>query len=360
MLATAPLSILVTDAQQPPTQLELRCVPCGQCLPDRRSNRLSVLVAGDAGYVGGAFVDHLIERGESVVVVDNLSRSLVSGLADGVPFYQVDVGDREAIAELARDHDVKACMHFAGLIAVGESVEQPGLYFEQNVSQTIALIDVLATHGVDKVVFSSSAAVYGEPLEIPIPEDHPRRPTSPYGSTKSIVERILTQYDLTGMIRSVSLRYFNAAGAAPGRPERHVPETHLIPLAIDAALGLRDRLTVFDTDYDTPDGTAVRDYIHVVDLADAHLRALDHLRGGAATEVFNLGNCEGYSVMQVIESVSRVAERDVPFVRGDRRPGDPPVLVASADRARQQLGWIPWHPKLDTIVSSAWESRTPA
>ncbi len=321
---------------------------------------MSVLITGGAGYVGGAVVDHLIEQGEAVVVVDNLSRTPDSGLPLGVPFYQVDIGDRDAIANVVRDHEVDACLHFAGLIAVGESVEQPGLYFEQNVSQTITLLDVLATHGVNSVVFSSSAAVYGEPEQVPIPEDHPHRPTSPYGSTKSIVEQILTQYDLTGMIRSVSLRYFNAAGAAPGRVERHVPETHLIPLAMDAALALRDPLTVFGTDYDTPDGTAVRDYIHVVDLADAHLRALDYLRAGGETKALNLGNGEGYSVMQVIESVSRVAEREVPFVLGARRPGDPPVLVASADRARQLLGWVPQHPELDAIVSSAWASRTPA
>jgi len=321
---------------------------------------MSILITGGAGYVGGAVVDHLIERGETVVVVDNLSRSPDSGLPDGIPFYRADIGDREAITGIVRDHSVDACLHFAGLIAVGESVEQPGLYFEQNVSQTIELLDTLATHGVRKVVFSSSAAVYGEPRQVPIPEDHPHRPTSPYGSTKSIVEQVLTQYDLTGMIRSVSLRYFNAAGAAPGRSERHLPETHLIPLAIDAALALRDPLTVFGTDYDTPDGTAVRDYVHVVDLADAHLRALGYLRGDGATDVFNLGNGEGYSVMQVIESVSRVAKREVPFVLGARRAGDPPVLVASSDRAQQTLGWVPQHPELDAIVSSAWESRTPA
>ncbi len=318
---------------------------------------MSILITGGAGYVGGAVAVHLIEQGETVVVVDNLSRTPDSGLPDGIPFYQADIGDRERITGIVQDHSVDACLHFAGLIAVGESVEQPSLYFEQNVSQTIELLDVLAAHGVDKVVFSSSAAVYGEPEQVPIPEDHPHRPTSPYGSTKSIVEQILTQYDLTEMIRSVSLRYFNAAGAAPGRVERHVPETHLIPLAIDAALALRDPLTVFGTDYGTPDGTAVRDYVHVIDLADAHLRALDYLRSDGTTEVFNLGNGEGYSVMQVIESISRVAEREVPFALGARRPGDPPVLVASADRARRVLGWVPQHPELDAIVSSAWDSR---
>ena len=321
---------------------------------------MSILITGGAGYVGGAVVDHLIGQGESVVVVDNLSRTPDSGLPDSVPFYRTDIGDRAAIAGIVREHAVDACMHFAGLIAVGESVEQPGLYFEQNVSQTISLLDVLATNGVGSVVFSSSAAVYGEPGQIPIPEDHPHRPTSPYGSTKSIVEQILTQYDLTGMIRSVSLRYFNAAGATPGRSERHVPETHLIPLAIDAALGLRDPLTVFGTDYSTSDGTAVRDYVHVVDLADAHLRALDHLRNDGSTDVFNLGNGEGYSVMQVLDSVSRVAGHEVPYAPGDRRAGDPPVLVASADRVQQILGWVPEHPELDDIVSSAWASRSPA
>jgi UDP-glucose 4-epimerase len=321
---------------------------------------MSILITGGAGYVGGAVVDHLTGRGETVVVVDNLSRSPDSGLPEDVPFHQVDVGDREAIASIVHDHAIEACLHFAGLIAVGESVEHPGLYFEQNVSQTIALLDTLATNGVDKVVFSSSAAVYGDPDRIPIPEDHPHLPTSPYGSTKSIVERILTQYDSVGMLRSVSLRYFNAAGAAPGRRERHIPETHLIPLAIDAALGLRDPLTVFGTDYETPDGTAVRDYVHVVDLADAHLRALDYLRAGEATSAFNLGNGAGYSVMQVIASVSRAAQRDVPFTLGSRRAGDPPVLVASSDRAQRLLEWIPRYPELDAIVSSAWDSRVHA
>ena len=320
---------------------------------------MSILITGGAGYVGGAVVDHLTEQGETVVVVDNLSRTPDSGLPDGVPFYQADIGDRAAIAGIVQDHSIEACLHFAGLIAVGESVEQPGLYFEQNVSQTISLLDVLATYGVRNVVFSSSAAVYGEPEQIPIPEDHPHRPTSPYGSTKSIVEQVLTQYDLTEMIRSVSLRYFNAAGASPGRSERHIPETHLVPLAIDAALALRDPLTVFGTDYDTPDGTCIRDYIDVRDLSDAHIAALNALDGGRSG-IYNLGNGEGYSVMQVIESVSRVAEREVPFTLGARQAGDPPVLVASAGRARQMLGWVPQHPELDVIVSSAWGSRTPA
>jgi len=321
---------------------------------------MSVLVTGGAGYVGGAVVDRLLAHGESLVVVDNLSRTPDSGLPDGVPFYRVDVGDREPITRIVEEHGVEACLHFAGLIAVGESVAHPGLYFEQNVSQTITLLDVLAAAGVENVVFSSSAAVYGEPEVVPIPEDHPQRPTSPYGATKSIVEQILTQYDLTGMIRSVALRYFNAAGAAAGRSERHIPETHLIPLAIDAALGVRGLLTVFGGDYDTPDGTAVRDYIDVVDLADAHLRALDYLRGGGATGVFNLGNGEGYSVMQVIEAVSRVSGREVPHVLGERRAGDPPVLVASSRRARETLGWVPGHVDLDTIVARAWNSRISA
>jgi UDP-glucose 4-epimerase len=321
---------------------------------------MSILVTGGAGYVGGTVVDRLLARGEAVVVADNLSRSPDSGLPADVPFYRVDVGDRDAISGIVRSHDIDACLHFAGLIAVGESVERPGLYFEQNVSQTITLLDVLVAGGVGRFVFSSSAAVYGEPLEVPIPEDHPHRPTSPYGATKSIVEQILAQYDRSDMLRSVSLRYFNAAGAAPGRAERHIPETHLIPLAIDAALRRRDPLTVFGTDYDTPDGTAVRDYIHVTDLADAHLDALDYLADDGATEALNLGNGAGYSVMQVIESVARVSGREVPYTLGDRRAGDPPVLVASSDRAHDLLGWTPRHADLDDIVRSAWTSRADA
>jgi len=321
---------------------------------------MSILVTGGAGYVGGTVVDRLLARGEAVVVADNLSRSPDSGLPADVPFYRVDVGDRDAISGIVRSHDIDACLHFAGLIAVGESVERPGLYFEQNVSQTITLLDALVAGGVGRFVFSSSAAVYGEPLEVPIPEDHPHRPTSPYGATKSIVEQILAQYDRSDMLRSVSLRYFNAAGAAPGRAERHIPETHLIPLAIDAALQRRDPLTVFGTDYDTPDGTAVRDYIHVTDLADAHLDALDYLADDGATEALNLGNGAGYSVMQVIESVTRVSGREVPYTLGDRRAGDPPVLVASSDRAHDLLGWTPGHADLDDIVRSAWTSRAGA
>lgn len=321
---------------------------------------MSVLVTGGAGYVGGVVADQLLGRSEKIVVVDNLSRSPTSGLPEDVPFYQIDVGDREALAAIVRDHRVEACMHFAGLIAVGESVARPVLYFEQNVAQTIALLDTLTMAGVETLVFSSSAAVYGDPSEIPIPESHQHHPTSPYGASKSIVEQMLLQLDRCGVLRSISLRYFNAAGATEGRAERHEPETHLIPLAIDAALGHRDKLVIFGTDYDTPDGTAVRDYVDVSDLATAHLLALDRLRDGGGSDAFNLGNGAGYSVLEVVAAVARAGRRDVPHEAGARRPGDPPTLVASAEKARTTLGWVPQHPEIDDIVASAWRSRADA
>jgi UDP-glucose 4-epimerase len=315
---------------------------------------MSILVTGGAGYVGGTVVDRLLARGEAVVVADNLSRSPDSGLPADVPFYRVDVGDRDTISGIVRSHDIDACLHFAGLIAVGESVERPGLYFEQNVSQTITLLDALVAGGVGRFVFSSSAAVYGEPLEVPIPEDHPHRPTSPYGATKSIVEQILTQYDRSDMLRSVSLRYFNAAGAAPGRAERHIPETHLIPLALQAVLGQRGRLKLFGRDYETRDGTCIRDYIHVCDLAVAHRLALSHLWEGNSGRAWNLGTGNGTTVLEVLDAIHRVTGNPVPYDEAARRPGDPPGLYAAADRVKADLGWAPSKENIDQIVADAW------
>lgn len=319
---------------------------------------MSIMVTGGAGYVGSVVVDQLLAAGETVVVIDNLSNTPTNDLPKLIPFYQADVGDDKAVDAIVRKHSVNACMHFAGLTSVGESVQHPGRYFAQNIAQSISLFNVLAANKVKHLVFSSSAAVYGVPQEIPIPDDHRHRPASPYGLSKSIVEQLLVHLDVSGQMRSISLRYFNAAGAIPAQPERHVPETHLIPLAIDAALGVSNHLMIFGTDYDTPDGTAIRDYIHVDDLARAHLLALAHLRSGGATDAFNLGNGEGYSVMEVVDAVAKVDGREVPHKIGDRRLGDPPILVASSEKARRLLGWKPNEPLLEAIVASAWRSRT--
>ena len=319
---------------------------------------MSILVTGGIGFVGTPTVARLVDSGESVVVIDHADPPGDGWLPDGVMFYKVSVGKRTAVAEILSRYPIDTCMHFAALTSVGGSMHQPVIYFENNVAQTIALVDVLVKRGVDRFVFSSSAAVYGAPEEVPIAEETPHRPTSPYGAAKSVIEQMLAQLDLTGRMRSVSLRYFNAAGSVGNRPERHDPETHLIPLVIDAALGRRPALTVFGADYPTEDGSAVRDYIHVDDIAAAHVKALDYLRRGGRTEVFNLGLGMGHSVREVIESVQRVTGRRVPFVLGDRRPGDPPVLVAAPDRARAVLGWTPEHVDLDGMVADAWRSRS--
>lgn len=313
---------------------------------------MSVLVTGGAGYIGSVVVDQLIDAGREVVVLDDLSHGHADAVNPSASLVEGSIGDRHLVESLVSD-GIDVCMHFAGLIAVGESVAEPAKYWSVNVAQTVALLDTLVAGGVGMFVFSSTAAAYGEPRYTPIDEDHPIAPTSPYGNSKVAVEHLLGDLDSAGRMRSVALRYFNAAGATARRTERHDPETHLIPLAIAAARGERT-LKVFGDDYPTPDGTCVRDYIHVSDLADAHLRALDHLATDGESSVFNLGNGSGYSVLQVIESVERVSGRRIPAERVDRRPGDPAVLVASSDRARDVLGWQPSMPDLDEIVASAW------
>ena len=321
---------------------------------------MTVLVTGGAGYIGSAVVDHLIERGEQVVVLDDLSRGHRDAVNEAAVFRRGSVGDEALVRSIAAEFPLQACLHFAGLIAVAESVAEPLLYYEVNVAQTIRLLAALADGGVPGVVFSSSAGVYGDPLRIPIDEAHPLAPTSPYGAGKAMVERVLADLAAAGRLRSVALRYFNAAGATGRRGERHEPETHLIPLALAAALGRRPRLVVFGDDYPTADGTAVRDYIHVDDLARAHLAALDYLSRGGQHLIANLGNGAGYSVLEVIECVGMVGGRPVPFEVGPRRPGDPARLVAGAALAQEEFGWRPQHPSLDDMVESAWRWETGA
>jgi UDP-glucose 4-epimerase len=318
---------------------------------------MAVLVTGGAGYIGSVFIEGLLAAGEETVVLDDLSRGHREAVGPDVAFYEGRTGDRDLVARIAREHRLDACVHFAAYAYVGESVTEPARYYENNFTQALVLFEALLEAGVRNVVFSSTCATYGEPREVPIPESHPQWPINPYGWSKLFVERMLEGFDRAYGLRFVALRYFNAAGATARRGEHHEPETHLVPLVLDAAVGRRAKVSVFGADYPTPDGTAVRDYIHVEDLGEAHLLALRHLRGGATSELLNLGNGTGYSVLEVIETARRVTGRDVPFEKTARREGDPPRLVADARRARSVLGWAPKRPSLEDVVRSAWEWR---
>ncbi len=314
---------------------------------------MTVMVTGGAGYVGSVVVDQLIDRGEEVLVVDSLVRGFNDQVNRQARFVHAEVGDVETLVPFLAEVD--AVLHFAGLIAVGESMMNPGLYHEQNVAQGVDLLNAVCAAGISSLVFSSSAAVYGEPEEVPIPETHRLAPTSTYGWTKLAVEQMLADHARADGLRSVSLRYFNAAGASDRRRERHDPETHLIPRILGAARGEVD-LRVFGDDYPTRDGTNVRDYIHVDDLAHAHLQALDYLRTGGATTQINLGTGTGFTVLEVIEAARRVTGVDIPVEVGPRRAGDPASLVASNQRAEDLLGWEPRRTDIDDIVRSAWEA----
>jgi UDP-glucose 4-epimerase len=316
---------------------------------------MSVLVTGGAGYIGSAFVEMLLDAGEEVVVLDDLSRGHRAAVDPRATFHEGRTGDSPLVERIVRDHRVDACAHFAAFAYVGESMEQPALYYENNFTQAATLFETLARAGVRRVVFSSTCATYGVPRVVPIPEDHPQWPINPYGWSKLFVERLLADFDRAYGQRFVALRYFNAAGATRRVGEHHDPETHLIPLVLAAAAGRRETVSVFGDDYDTPDGTAIRDYIHIEDLGEAHLLALAHLRKGAASLFLNLGNGTGYSVLEVIRAAERVTGRSVPREIVGRRAGDPPRLVGDASRARQLLGWTPGRPSLDEIVRSAWE-----
>lgn len=316
---------------------------------------MAILVTGGAGYIGSVTTEFLRARGEAVVVLDNLSRGYRDAVAPEVPFYEGNVGDRELITRIVREESIDACIHFAALAYVGESVYEPALYYENNVEQGIRLLSALLEGDVRRFVFSSTCATYGEPQRIPIDEDHPQLPTNPYGWSKLFVERIMSDYDPSYGLQFVALRYFNAAGATAGRGERHDPETHLIPLVLKAARGETRHVTVFGDDYQTKDGTCVRDYIHVSDLAAAHALSLDYLRAGNASTAINLGNGQGYSVLEVIETARAVTGQEIPVVMQDRRAGDPSHLVADATRAQAVLGWQPQHTDLGAIIGSAWE-----
>lgn len=318
---------------------------------------MSILVTGGAGYIGSATVELLAERGESPVVLDNLVYGHRSAVAPGVPFYEGNVGDRALVEEIIDRHKIESCIHFAAYAYVGESVTDPAKYFENNTLQTHSLLGTLLGAGVNHFVFSSTCATYGDPVRIPIDEDHPQSPVNPYGWSKFMTERILESYDVAYGLKFVALRYFNAAGATERCGEDHDPETHLIPNVLRAAVGELPYVSVFGGDYDTPDGTCIRDFIHIEDLADAHLRSLAHLRSGAASEKLNLGNGKGFSVLEVIETAREVTGMPIEMRIEPRRAGDPAILVADASRATEVIGWKPRHTQLRSIIESAWKWR---
>ncbi len=322
---------------------------------------MSVLVTGGAGYIGSHMVHELIDRGEAVTVLDNLSTGFRSGVAPGARLVVGDVGDQALVQTLIRKHDIRAIIHFAGSIVVPDSMVDPLGYYNNNTVKSRALIEAAVSSGVEHFIFSSTAAVYGTPEVSPVPESASLKPISPYGASKLMTEFMLADTARAHDLRYVALRYFNVAGADPqGRTGQSTPRaTHLIKAACQAALGDRPHLDVFGTDYPTPDGTCVRDYIHVTDLVRAHVAALEYLYDGGKSDVFNCGYGRGASVLEVIETVKRASGVDFPVHLAPRRAGDPAALVAGADRIREVLGWVPEHANLDEIVAHAlaWEGR---
>jgi len=316
---------------------------------------MAILVTGGAGYIGSHTVAELLEQGKEVVVIDNLQTGHKDALLGG-KLYEGDLRDKELLKRLFAENEIEAVIHFAANSLVGESMKDPVKYFDNNVYGTLCLLEAMDKANVRKIVFSSTAATYGEPEKVPIEENDPTHPTNVYGETKLTMERMMAWFDQVLDIKYVALRYFNAAGAhASGKiGEDHDPETHLVPLILQAALGQRDSIKIFGDDYDTPDGTCIRDYIHVSDLADAHLRAVEYLLGGGDSDVFNLGSGQGFSVKEMIEAVREVTGRDFPVQVTPRRAGDPAVLVASSDKARSVLGWKPSRDNLQDIIGSAW------
>ena len=316
---------------------------------------MAILVCGGAGYIGSHVNKALHQEGYETVVFD----SLIYGHREAVKwgtFVKGDLANPDDLEAVFRDHDIDAVFHFAAFTYVGESVEDPEKYYYNNVGNTLNLLKVMRKHGCNKIIFSSTCATYGEPEKLPLTEDMPQHPINPYGATKLMMERIFKDYHAAYGLEFVVLRYFNAAGADPDGEigESHNPETHLIPLVLDAASGKRADIKVFGTDYDTPDGSCIRDYVHVTDLASAHLLALHHLEAGRGSDFFNLGNARGTSVLEVVEAARRVTGQDFKATMTERRPGDPPKLVGSSEKAMRVLGWRPRFADIDVIVEHAW------
>ncbi|WP_288919127.1 UDP-glucose 4-epimerase GalE [uncultured Eubacterium sp.] len=318
---------------------------------------MSVLVLGGAGYIGSHTVYELIDKGEDVVVVDDLLTGFREAVHPKAKFYRGDIRDRAFIDSVFDREDIDGVIHFAAFSQVGESMTRPLKYYNNNLCGTETLLESMVAHGVDKIVFSSTAATYGEPERIPILETDRTVPTNTYGETKLSMEKMFHWTGQAHNLRYVSLRYFNACGAHPDGQigEAHDPETHLIPLILQVPLGQRDHIAIFGTDYDTPDGTCVRDYIHVSDLAQAHIRALRYLREGGKSDIFNLGNGVGFSVREVIETARKVTGHPIPATEEARRAGDPSTLIASSAKAKEILGWDPQFDDLETIISTAWK-----
>jgi len=316
---------------------------------------ITVLVVGGAGYIGAHMVKALREEGSHVIILDDLSRGHRDLVTGGI-FVHGSIQDADLLDRLFTSHRINAVMHFAAHSLVGESVNTPLIYYRNNVAATVELIAAMVRHDVRRFIFSSTAAVYGEPENIPIIENHPLRPTNPYGVTKKTVERMLADCDTAHGVKSICLRYFNAAGADESGciGERHDPETHLIPLVLKVAIGERDNIRIFGTDYPTPDGTCVRDYIHVTDLTRAHLLALEVLLDDSDSAVFDLGNSKGYSVREVIELARKITGHPIPAEETARRGGDPAVLVAGSEKIKRELGWRPRYENLETIIETAW------
>lgn len=317
---------------------------------------MNILVTGGAGYIGSHVVEELKKNGFVPIVYDNLSTGHESAVPEDVLLINGDIHDMDFVKHVMCEYEIDAVMHFAASSLVGESMENPGRYYYNNVAGTLSLLDAMRAAGVDTIVFSSTAAVYGEPEKWPIEEEFAVLPTNVYGRTKVMIEMMLADYDSAYDLRYVALRYFNAAGAALSGKigEDHRPETHLIPIILKTALGIRKNVSIFGTDYPTADGTCIRDYIHVCDLAEAHVLALNHLLAGGSSKVYNLGSEHGFSVREIINAAKKVTKVDFQVAEESRRPGDPAVLIASAKKISEELGWQPKHSVIDEIITTAW------
>ena len=318
---------------------------------------MAVLVTGGAGYIGSHTVLELTKRNYDVVVLDSLEKGHKEAVLGG-KLYVGDIRDGKTLEKVFTENDIEGVIHFAAYSLVGESTTNPSKYYDNNINSTRILLDTMVKHNCDKIIFSSSAAVFGEPKNIPILEQDPKEPTNPYGETKLAMENMLKWYDKAYGIKSIALRYFNAAGADESGKigEVHSPETHLIPIILDVALGNREQIDIFGDDYETEDGTCIRDYIHVTDLADAHILAYESLKNGSNSTCYNLGNGKGYSVKQVIDVVEKVTSKPIKRRVVERRAGDPAILIASSEKACEELGWKPKYYQLENIIETAWRA----
>lgn len=317
---------------------------------------MNILVTGGAGYIGSICTEVLLARGHQVIALDNLLEGHRSAVPPAASFVLADLADRSQIEKVFSAHKIDAVMHFAGEALVGKSVREPSTFYAANIGCGVNLLDAMVRHGVDKFIFSSTAATYGEPEVVPIPEDHRKAPINPYGKTKWRFEEILSDYRAYTGLKYVTVRYFNAAGASRERGENHRTETHLIPRVLETALGNLPEIEIFGFDYPTPDGTCVRDFIHVLDISDSHLLALEHI-DRVAGEAFNVGTASGYSNLQVVQVAEQITGHKVPHKLSPRRPGDPATLVASNEKLKRTLGWEPKHSSLEEIIQSAWDWR---